>query len=243
MAAITVFGVTGRMGQSLVLALRDFKSADGAAPLELVGATASAHSSRLDLDAATDGAPTGVRVTSDPTAALSGAAVALDFSVPLCVADNARACAAAGAALLVGATGFDAAARAALTQAAAVIAVLIAPNTSVGVSLVAHLTRLAARALPKADVEISEAHHRMKRDAPSGTALALGEAVAAPRRRHRFRRYARWGHRRRAHGAVCGRRRTRRDHASGHRPQPICARRTHSRCMARRPAARFVLHG
>jgi 4-hydroxy-tetrahydrodipicolinate reductase len=91
---------------------------------------------------------------------------------------------AAGVPLLVGATGFDAAVRKSLESAAAVIPVLIAPNTSIGVNVVARLVRLATLALGKGyEVEISEAHHRMKRDAPSGTALALGKIVAHARGR------------------------------------------------------------
>ena len=181
MSGIAIFGITGRMGQTLVRALRESGSAQ---PLRLVGAVASPLSVRLGSDAAADGVPTGVMITADPRAALADAAVAVDFSLPQCVADNARACIAARAPLLVGTTGFDGATRAVLDAAAAIIPVLIAPNTSMGVNLVARLVKLATRALgPGYDVEISEAHHRTKRDAPSGTALALGEVVAAERGR------------------------------------------------------------
>ena len=179
MPGVAIFGITGRMGQALVRALQESGPAQ---PLHLVGALASTRSVRLGSDAAAEGAPTGVMVTADPRAALRDAAVAVDFSLPQCVAENARACMAARVPLLVGATGFDGATRAVLDAAAAVIPVLIAPNTSMGVNLLARLVKLATRALgPGYDVEISEAHHRMKRDAPSGTALALGEAVAAER--------------------------------------------------------------
>lgn len=177
MPGIAVFGISGRMGQSLVRALRE-----GASALRLSGALASAASARLGQDAAIEGAATGVTVTADPQAALRGAAVAVDFSLPQGVAAHASACAAAGVPLLVGATGFDAQARAALEAAAGVVPVLIAPNTSVGVTVMVHLLKQATAALgPRYDVEICEAHHREKRDAPSGTALALGEAVAAAR--------------------------------------------------------------
>lgn len=178
MTGITIFGITGRMGQTLIRALRE---RDNGPALRLTGAVASPHSSRLGHDAAAEGVTTGVTVTADPHAALSGANVAIDFSLPSRIADHARACVRAQVPLLVGTTGFDAAARAALEAAALTIPVLIAPNTSVGVNLVAHLVRLAARALSTADVEISESHHRLKRDAPSGTALALGEVVAGAR--------------------------------------------------------------
>jgi 4-hydroxy-tetrahydrodipicolinate reductase len=192
------------MGQTLIRALREAATAAsppagggtgasvvdaaGAAPgavqrLSLQGALASPQSPRLGQDAAAEGVPTGVTVSADPAAALTGAAVAIDFSLPQCVAANARACALARVPLLLGTTGFDAAARAALGTAAKSIPVLIAPNTSVGVNVLRRLVTLATEALgPGYDVEISEAHHRMKRDAPSGTALALGEAVARARR-------------------------------------------------------------
>jgi 4-hydroxy-tetrahydrodipicolinate reductase len=179
MPGLVVFGITGRMGQSVVRALRE---APGA--LSLCGAVASPASSRLGQDAALEGDPTGVMVTADPDASLKAAAVALDFSLPQCVAANARACALAGVPLLVGTTGFDAATHSILERTARDIPVLIAPNTSVGVAVVAELVSMAASRLgPAYDVEIFEAHHRMKRDAPSGTALALGQAVAGARGR------------------------------------------------------------
>jgi 4-hydroxy-tetrahydrodipicolinate reductase len=169
------------MGQSLVRALREQQ--EGApAPLSLRGAIASPASSRLGQDAALEGDPTGVMIAADPGASLKAAAVAVDFSLASCVAANARACALAGVPLLVGATGFDVAVRSILELTARHIPVLIAPNTSVGVSVAAKLVSIAAMTLgPSYDVEIFEAHHRMKRDAPSGTALALGEAVAGAR--------------------------------------------------------------
>jgi 4-hydroxy-tetrahydrodipicolinate reductase len=176
MQPIAIFGITGRMGQSLLRALQEENSA-----FRLSGAIASATSARLGQDAG-GGAPTGVLITADAVRGLQGAAVALDFSSGSGVAVHAQACAAAGIPILVGATGFDTASRATLERAARDIAVLIAPNTSVGVSVLSRLVSMAAAGLgPSYDVEIFEAHHSMKRDAPSGTALALGEAVAAAR--------------------------------------------------------------
>ena len=174
--ALTVFGITGRMGQSLIRALRE------GSEFELRGATASAGSARLGLDAAADGPPTGVPITSDPAAALKAASVALDFSLGSAVALHAQACVRGSVPLLVGATGFDAAAKTELTLAAKSIAVLIAPNTSVGVAVLNELAAAASRALGSLyDVDISEVHHRQKRDAPSGTALNLGETIAKSR--------------------------------------------------------------
>ena len=175
MPGAAVFGVTGRMGQSLVRALRD-------SALRLSGALASPSSGRLGLDAAQEGDPSGVRVTADPQTALTDAVVALDFSTPLQLGARARACAARGVPLLVGTTGFDAETRALLEAAARAVPVLIAPNTSVGVAVLRQLVGLAAAALGEDfDAEVAEAHHRLKRDAPSGTALALAEAVAEAR--------------------------------------------------------------
>jgi 4-hydroxy-tetrahydrodipicolinate reductase len=176
MHALAIFGITGRMGQALLHAMRSDPG------FRLSGAVASAASGRLGADAAAEGAPLGVAITSDPDLGLRGAAVAVDFSLSTCVAAHAAACAAARVPILIGTTGFDAESRTALERAARLIPVLIAPNTSVGVAVVARLVSLAALGLGSAyDAEVLEAHHRMKRDAPSGTALALGAAIAAAR--------------------------------------------------------------
>lgn len=165
------------MGQSLLQALKETST------FVLSGAIASADSSRLGHDAAVLGAPAGgVLITSDAGLGIRGAAVAIDFSLNTGVAAHALACAAAGVPILIGATGIDASSRAILEQAARSIPVLITPNTSVGVAVMTELVAIAASSLGSSyDVEIFEAHHRMKRDAPSGTALALGEAVAQAR--------------------------------------------------------------
>jgi 4-hydroxy-tetrahydrodipicolinate reductase len=177
---LALFGITGRMGQSLVRALRE----PSASALRLSGALASRSSGRLARDAAADGTPTGVVVTADPGTALAGAAVAVDFSLPQCTAAHTQACLDGGVPLLVGTTGFGGEARALIETASTRIPVLIAANTSVGVAMLSRLVELAAAALGDGyDTEISEAHHRMKRDAPSGTALSLGEAIARTRGR------------------------------------------------------------
>jgi 4-hydroxy-tetrahydrodipicolinate reductase len=185
---IAIFGISGRMGQSLIQALRE---QPGSPTLTLTGAIASAGSARLGLDAATaalGGGPlgltaaTGVRVTADAAAALRGVKVALDFSQPGALLEHARACAAARVPLLVGVTGFDATARAELQSLSEQIPLLLAPNTSVGVAVVNELVAVAAKTLGMAwDVQIAEAHHAGKRDAPSGTALKLGETVTQVR--------------------------------------------------------------
>jgi 4-hydroxy-tetrahydrodipicolinate reductase len=173
---LAIFGISGRMGQSLIRAIRE----DDA--VQLSGALSSGGSERLGLDAAADGPATGIAVTADAAAALRGAAVAVDFSQPAALLEHARACAMAQVPLLVGVTGYDAGAREALAVIARSIPLLLAPNTSVGVGLLNELTATAAKTLGVTyDVEIGEAHHRHKRDAPSGTALKLGETVAAAR--------------------------------------------------------------
>jgi 4-hydroxy-tetrahydrodipicolinate reductase len=177
MSKVAVFGVTGRMGQCLVRALRE-----PPAGLQLGGALASGASTHLGQDAALEGPATGVRITAEPLAALGDAVVAVDFSLPQGIAEHAEACRERRVALLVGATGFDAATRGKLESAARTIPVLIAPNTSIGVAVMTQLLEVAARALGESyEAEISEVHHRMKRDAPSGTALAWGEAIARAR--------------------------------------------------------------
>ena len=133
---LVIFGITGRMGQSLIRALRE------GSPFHLQGAVASSGSRRLGQEAAAEGQPTGVKITADATA-LERGAVAMDFSLGAAVAAHAQACAAAGAPLLVGTTGFDAATRAELERAAAKIAVLVAPNTSFGVAVLSQLVAAA----------------------------------------------------------------------------------------------------
>jgi 4-hydroxy-tetrahydrodipicolinate reductase len=176
MRALAVFGITGRMGQALLAAMQETPN------FILSGAIASVNSARVGQDAAAGGPPSGVLITADSRLGLRGATVAVDFSSGTGAPAHAQACAAASVPVLVGATGYDAAGRLVLEQAAKSIPVLIAPNTSVGVALMIELVSLAAARLGSSyDVEIFEAHHRMKRDAPSGTALALGEAVARAR--------------------------------------------------------------
>jgi 4-hydroxy-tetrahydrodipicolinate reductase len=175
---IALLGASGRMGQSLIRAIHD--STD----FELVGAAASADSAARGRDAGTiAGLPTALGVpVGDARAALAGADVALDFSAAAAVGGHLEACLAAGIALIVGTTGFDAETDRRLLAASSEIPVLIAPNTSLGVNLLAQLVERAAASLPvEYDIEIVEAHHRYKLDAPSGTALKLGRAAAAGR--------------------------------------------------------------
>jgi 4-hydroxy-tetrahydrodipicolinate reductase len=125
------------------------------------------------------GRSTGVVTVGDVNAALAGADVLIDFTRPEGTLAHAAACEAAGTGMVIGTTGLDAAAKARLAATARRIPIVFAPNMSVGVNVLLEIVRLAAQRLgPAFDVEILEMHHRHKVDAPSGTALALGEAVA-----------------------------------------------------------------
>lgn len=178
MTRVTVLGASGRMGKALVRLLA------AAGGLELAGALAEQGDAAVGRDAGQVAGlePLGIRVTSDLGDALRGAQVAIDFTAPAAAEGHARACADAGIALVVGTTGLDGTQVAALESAASRIPVLYARNMSLGVTVLTELARQAAALLgPGFDIEIIEAHHRDKKDAPSGTALQLGEAVAGAR--------------------------------------------------------------
>jgi 4-hydroxy-tetrahydrodipicolinate reductase len=177
---IAIIGAGGRMGRSLTHAAAELSN------VKVVGAVASKTSSTLGKDTgllAGMGA-SGLLVSSDLSAALAAADIAIDFSSAQATRSNLAACVAARKPLLIGTTGFDPADLADdFAAAARAIPLLVAANTSVAVNLLMELVRSAAAALPGFDIEIIEAHHRMKRDAPSGTALALGRAAAEGRGR------------------------------------------------------------
>jgi 4-hydroxy-tetrahydrodipicolinate reductase len=178
MTRIAVIGVTGRMGRAIV------RAAQESADLKIVAGVASAKSAELGKDVGTLAGiePLAVNVTSDLRAALAHCDVAIDFSNAAAMSATLAACAAARKPVLIGTTGFSADVELEVAEAARHIAVLVAANTSLGVTLLIELVRAAAKALPvDFDIEISEAHHRGKRDAPSGTALALGKAAAEGR--------------------------------------------------------------
>jgi 4-hydroxy-tetrahydrodipicolinate reductase len=164
-------GASGRMGSEIVRLLPDYPA------LQLVGAVASAASARAASLA-------GVEISDDLGAvlAVADAELVLDFSSATAAPSTLHACAAHGTPLLLGTTGLAATLEPQLAAAAARMALLIAPNTSLGVAVLLELVRQAAATLPaEFDIEILEAHHRAKRDAPSGTALALGAAAAGAR--------------------------------------------------------------
>jgi len=172
-----LIGATGRMGQALLRAAPHFPQ------LLVTGAIAAPASLALGRDAA-ELAGLGhanLPLSADLPAALAQADVALDFSTAAAAAANLAACRAARRPLLIGTTGLDAALGAQMQAAAREIALLVAPNTSLAVALLTELAARAARALEGFDANVLELHHRGKRDAPSGTALALAAAVRAAR--------------------------------------------------------------
>jgi 4-hydroxy-tetrahydrodipicolinate reductase len=175
---VAVIGATGRMGLSLIRALQQRTDC------VLGAAICAAGHAQLGKDSGSmaSGSPNGVLCSADLPAALRECAVAIDFSVAAAAGEHVAACVAARRALLLGTTGHDAAHESHFAQATGVIPLMIAPNTSIGVSVLLDLVQRSAQRLPADfDIEISEAHHRHKKDAPSGTALALGEVAARAR--------------------------------------------------------------
>ena len=176
---VLLLGAAGRMGQALTRLI-----ATGAVPgLELAGAIDRADSPLAGQDAGTAAGvrALGVRISNDLAAALATRPdVAVDFSSHAATAAAAPALAAAGVAWVAGTTGLAEAENAAIAKAAQKIPVVRAANMSLGVNLLFALVEQAARALKGRgyDCEIIERHHRRKKDAPSGTALFLGEAAA-----------------------------------------------------------------
>ncbi|WP_158965540.1 4-hydroxy-tetrahydrodipicolinate reductase [Chachezhania sediminis] len=175
---IVVTGASGRMGQMLI---RETVASDKARLVGVVERPGHDWIGR-DVGEAMGGAPIGVIVSDDPAAAFRGAQAVLDFTAPAATVAFARMAAEAGAAHIIGTTGFEEADIAALAEPAKVIPIVRAGNMSLGVNLLVQLTRTVAAALDEDfDIEIVETHHNRKVDAPSGTALMLGEAAAEGR--------------------------------------------------------------
>ncbi len=146
----------------------------------LTGALDRAGSPTLGSDAsAFTGKLSGVAITADLAQGLQGAQALIDFTRPEGTMQHLAACRAAGVNLVIGTTGFTDAQKAEIAAAAQDIAIVMAPNMSVGVNVTLKLLQMAAQALSTGyDIEIIEAHHRHKVDAPSGTALKMGEVIA-----------------------------------------------------------------
>jgi len=172
---IAVTGAAGRMGKTLIEAI---SVAEGC---ELSAALERPESSLIGADAGELAGlgKCGVLVGADIAAVVDDFDVLIDFTAPLATLANAEVCAKAGKGMVIGTTGFDAGQKAELERLIAPIAVCQASNFSTGVNLCFKLLDMAARVLGgDVDIEVYEAHHRHKVDAPSGTALSMGQVVA-----------------------------------------------------------------
>ncbi|WP_018234074.1 4-hydroxy-tetrahydrodipicolinate reductase [Thioalkalivibrio thiocyanodenitrificans] len=175
MTNIAIVGAGGRMGRTLIEAVQQ---AEG---LVLTVATEQPGSTLLGSDAGelAGVGRLGVTITDDPAARADAFDVLIDFTRPEGTLKHLEICREAGRAMVIGTTGFSEDQKQAIREAAKEIPVVFAPNMSVGVNLCLKLLDLAARVLgDEVDIEVIEAHHRHKVDAPSGTALHMGEVVA-----------------------------------------------------------------
>ena len=174
MMKIAVAGASGRMGRMLVEAVLEAPDAELSGALDVAGSPALGRDAGDFL-----GRVTGVRITESLEEALAGADALIDFTRPEGTLRHLEACAARGVRMVIGTTGFDDDGKAAIARAAQRIGVVFAPNMSVGVNVTFKLLETAARILAEGyDIEIIEAPHRHKVDAPSGTALRMGEVIA-----------------------------------------------------------------
>jgi 4-hydroxy-tetrahydrodipicolinate reductase len=178
MLKIAVFGANGRMGRAVT------RVVTASVDAEVVGACTEAGHETVgqDVGELAGLGSLGIIITADAEEALADADVAIDFTLPAAASGNLAACKASGCALVMGTTGLAAEHVAMLDEVSNSISILYGRNLSIGVNVFTELARQAARYLSDDwDVEITEAHHRYKVDAPSGTALQLGEAVADAR--------------------------------------------------------------
>jgi 4-hydroxy-tetrahydrodipicolinate reductase len=176
--SVAILGVSGRMGHALLSAMEE------ADDLRLSGALSSSTSRWVNQDAGALAGPTaaGVIITSDPMTAIRGAQVAVGFTLPQGTPAIVSACESARCPLVLGTTGHSAEQLELIKSAAKKTPIVMAANFSLGVNLLLKLTELSAKTLDdNYDIEVFEAHHRNKKDAPSGTALAIGSAAAKGR--------------------------------------------------------------
>jgi 4-hydroxy-tetrahydrodipicolinate reductase len=171
---IAVAGASGRMGKMLI---ETIATADDAS---LAGALDIPQSAFLGTDAGLSlGKVTGVSIESELAKGLADAEFLIDFTRPEGTLEHLSYCAEHGIKMIIGTTGFDDAGKAAIAEAAKKTAIVFAPNMSVGVNVTLKLLEMAAKSFSHGyDIEIIEAHHRHKVDAPSGTALKMGEVIA-----------------------------------------------------------------
>ena len=171
---IAIAGASGRMGRILIETVLNTDDA------QLTGALDIAGSPAIGTDAAAFlGKPAGVPIESELSRGLASAHFLIDFTRPEGTLKHLAYCAAHGIKMIIGTTGFDEAGKAAIADAARRTAIMFAPNMSVGVNVTMKLLEMAAKSFAQGyDIEIIEAHHRNKVDAPSGTALQMGEVIA-----------------------------------------------------------------
>jgi 4-hydroxy-tetrahydrodipicolinate reductase len=174
-ADMVVGGAAGRMGSRIIALHRETPGLKLVAALEAPGQRALGR----DAGEAAGVGPLGVPITADAAAAITRERMLVEFSVPDASLEHLRLVARTGARAVIGTTGFSAAQREEIASLARQTAILVAPNMSVGVTLAFSLLRAMAKALgDDYDVEITETHHRYKKDAPSGTAVRMAEIVA-----------------------------------------------------------------
>jgi len=172
---VAIAGASGRMGRMLIEAVLAADDCVLTAALDRPDSPALGQDSAAFL-----GQRSGVAIGADIDAALAASDVLIDFTRPQGTMAHVAAAVRHGTALVIGTTGFDPAQKAAIGEAARQVPIVLAPNMSVGVNVTLKLLEMAARALSSGyDIEIVEAHHRHKVDAPSGTALQMGEVIAA----------------------------------------------------------------
>lgn len=174
MLKVVIAGCSGRMGHALLEGVLSDTS------LTLFGALDRLGSPSIGRDAGEGlGKVSGVLISDNPEAALAGADVLVDFTRPEASLHYLEICQRLGVRMVIGTTGFDAAQKDVIAAAAQQLPIVFAPNMSVGVTLLINLVEQAAKVLSEGyDIEVVEMHHRHKVDAPSGTALRLGEAAA-----------------------------------------------------------------
>jgi len=170
---IAVAGCSGRMGRVLLECVAQ------AEDMSLHAALEHAASGQTGKDAGEFGGTRGVKISADAASALKGADVLVDFTRPEGTLHHLEICRQLGVNMVIGTTGFNAQQKALLGAAAQQLGIVFAPNMSVGVNLTFKLLEMASKVLSHGyDIEIIEAHHRHKVDAPSGTALGMGEVIA-----------------------------------------------------------------
>ncbi len=179
--SIAVTGASGRMGRMLIDAVLASGDCRLSGALDVPGSPFVGQDAAV-LSSSAAGKATGVEVTADLKRGLAGAQVLIDFTRPEGTMAHLAACRELGVRAVIGTTGFTPDQKAAIGAQAQHVAVVLAPNMSVGVNVMLRLVENAARLLGEGyDLEVTEIHHKHKIDAPSGTALALGEALARAR--------------------------------------------------------------